>query len=274
MSQQAGPVSQQVQAIPEAARARIGQAQHGTPFFTSDLSVNEFVLATQAGFTPLGLVLGSCVYHVGIQIGRWNVSQELPVLSQAMYQSRELAMARMEAEADALGADGVIGVRLAPRRYAFSSDMMEFIAIGTAIKSTDGRSFRTPAGRPFSSHLSGQDFWTLWQHGWLPRALVLGTCVYHVAHLTFRQALQAAGSNMELPTYTQAIYDAREIAMSRMQVEGRQVGADGIVGATVSEENWAWGHHAVEFFAVGTAVSRIHPDANPVSPQLTMPLTG
>ena len=38
--------------------------------FTSDLSVNEFLLVREAGFRPLGLVLGS-IYHVGLQIGRW-----------------------------------------------------------------------------------------------------------------------------------------------------------------------------------------------------------
>ena len=45
-------------------------------------------------------------------MGRWSKNQELDVLTQAMYQARELAMTRMEEEADALGADGIIGVRL------------------------------------------------------------------------------------------------------------------------------------------------------------------
>ncbi|MBR7832086.1 heavy metal-binding domain-containing protein [Actinospica durhamensis] len=273
MSQQPSmPVSQQPQAVPEAARARLeGSAADG--FFTSDLSVNEFVLTTQTGFEPLGLVMGTSVYHVGIQPTRWGVSQELPVLTQAMYTARELAMARMTAEAAALGADGVIGVRIRPVRLAFSAEVLEFMAVGTAIKAGDGASHRTPSGAPFTSHLSGQDFWTLWQHGWLPRAMVMGTCVYHVAHLTFRQSLQTFGVNAEMKSYTQAIYDARELAMSRMQYEGRQVGAGGVVGVSVEESTWAWGEHAIEFFALGTAVSRSHPDRTPVNPAMVMPLT-
>jgi uncharacterized protein YbjQ (UPF0145 family) len=268
------PVSQQPQPLPDSAKARLGRAQQqGRPFFTSDLSVNEFVLTTQTGFEPIGLVMGTCIYHVGVQVGKWSVSQELQVLSQAMYTCRELAMARMEAEADALGADGVIGVRIRPLNYPFASDVLEFVAVGTAIKSTNGRSYRTPAGRPFSSHLSGQDFWTLWQHGWVPRSLVLGTCVYHIAHMTLRQVLANAGQNVELVTFTQAAYDAREIAMARMQYEGEQVGADGVVGVTVDESSWAWGEHAIEFFAMGTAVQRLHPDATPTAPSLTMPMT-
>jgi uncharacterized protein YbjQ (UPF0145 family) len=269
------PISQQPQPLPESARARLARPQQtGRPFFTSDLSVNEFVLTTQAGFEPVGLVMGTSIYHVGIQAGRWNVSQELQVLSQAMYHCRELAMSRMEAEAEALGADGVIGVRIRSLHYPFSSDVLEFVCVGTAVRSADGTSHRTPAGRPFTSHLSGQDFWTLWQHGFIPRALVLGTCVYHIAHMTFRQMLSNIGQNAELTTFTQAAYDAREIAMARMQYEGEQVGADGVVGVTVDESAWGWGEHAIEFFAMGTAVQRLRPDSAHATPSLVMPVTG
>ena len=54
-------------------------------------------------------MLGSSVYHCGFQMGRWSKNQELDVLSQAMYHARELAMSRMQAEADVLGADGIVG---------------------------------------------------------------------------------------------------------------------------------------------------------------------
>jgi uncharacterized protein YbjQ (UPF0145 family) len=267
-------MSQQPQPLPDSARARLGRSsQSARQFFTSDLSVNEFVLTTQTGFQPLGMVMGTSIYHVGTQASRWTVSQELTVLSQAMYSCRELALGRMEAEADALGADGVIGVKIRPLNYPFLEDILEFVCVGTAVKATNGNNYRTPAGRPFSSHLSGQDFWTLWQHGWVPRSLVLGTCVYHIAHLSFRQMLAQAGQNMEMQAFTQAAYDARELAMTRMQYEGEQVGADGVVGVTVSESAWAWGQHAIEFFAMGTAVQRLHPDTEPVHPSMTMPLT-
>lgn len=268
------PVSQQPQPLPESARARLARARAGKPFFTSDLSVNEFVLTTQTGFEPLGLVMGTCIYHVGLQLGKWSVSQELKVLSQAMYQCRELAMARMESEADALGADGVIGVRIRSLNYQFASDVLEFVAVGTAVRSTNGQSYRTPKGRPFTSHLSGQDFWTLHRHGWLPRGLVLGTCVYHIAHLSLRQMLSNAGQNVELTNFSQAAYDAREIAMDRMQYEGQQLDADGIVGVTIDESAWEWGQHAIEFFAMGTAVARLHPDAQPEHPTMVMPMSG
>jgi uncharacterized protein YbjQ (UPF0145 family) len=82
------------------------------------------------------------------------------------------------------------------------------------------------------------------------------------------------GQNVELTNFTQAAYDAREIAMARMQYEGEQVGADGIVGVVVDESAWGWGEHAIEFFAMGTAVAQVRPDAQPVTPNLTLPMSG
>src|ERR1700737_3069937 len=103
-----------VQGVPDDAMGRLAHMRPGqsSSLFTSDLSVNEFLLVREAGFRPLGLVLGSSIYHVGLQVGRWCKNQELDVLSQAMYHARELAMTRMDVEADALAADGIVGVRL------------------------------------------------------------------------------------------------------------------------------------------------------------------
>src|SRR5438552_6868693 len=150
--------------LPVHARERLsimrGDATH-RGLFTSDLSVNEFLLVSEAGFDSVGLVVGSSIYHMGLQVGNWNQNQELTVLSQAMYHARELAMTRMEAEADALGADGIVGVRLDVGRYEWGESLAEFIAIGTAVKSRDGQSHRTSHGKPFTSDLSGQDLYVL-----------------------------------------------------------------------------------------------------------------
>src|SRR5258708_40349838 len=122
--------------LPVHARERLKSMRSDAThrgIFTSDLSVNECLLVREAGFSPRGLVLGSSIYHVGLQIGRWGRNQELDVLSQAMYHARELAMTRMEAEAQALGADGVVGVRLDVEMKEFGADIAEFIAVGTAV---------------------------------------------------------------------------------------------------------------------------------------------
>ena len=85
----------------------------------------------------------------------------------------------------------------------------------------------------------------------------MGACVYHIAHLSFLQAVKQAGRNQEMTIYTEATYAARELALERMQAEAVEDGGIGIVGARVEESNWGWGANAIEFFAVGTAVTRM-----------------
>src|SRR3954468_14174488 len=252
--------------LPQDAMARLQELRpdRAGHIFTSDLTVNEFLLVKQAGFTPLGLVLGTSVYHRGFQLGRWSENQELDVLSQAMYHARELAMTRMQAEAAVLGADGIVGVRLEVEFKEWGNDIAEFVAVGTAVKATSpevtGRAWRNNKGLPFTSDLSGQDFWTLIQSGYGPLGMVMGTCVYHIAHRSFGNVLSNIGQNAELPQFTQALYDARELAMERMQTEAESLGAEGIVGVQLRNHAHTWGGHTTEFFAIGTAVTPLRAD--------------
>jgi uncharacterized protein YbjQ (UPF0145 family) len=265
--------------VPEDALRRLSEMAPGqaSTMFTSDLSVNEFLLVREAGFRPLGLVLGSSIYHVGIQMGRWSSNQELGTLTQAMYHARELAMSRMEAEADVLGADGIVGVRLDIEFKEFGNDIAEFIAVGTAVKADDppatGGSWRNNTGKPFTSDLSGQDFWTLLQAGYAPLGMVMGSCVYHIAHQRFWQAMGNVGQNVEIPQFTEALYDARELAMSRMQAEGEQLQAEGVVGVQLLALPHRWGGHTTEFFAIGTAVRPLRADHVIAPPSLVLPLS-
>jgi uncharacterized protein YbjQ (UPF0145 family) len=245
---------------PEVADSRLAQTAGANPtgVFSSDLSVSEYVLLGEAGFEPLGFVVGSSIYHVGLQIGRWNTNQELQVLTQAMYNARELAMARMRAEADHLAADGIVGVQLRMQMYAWGQDVLEFVATGTAVRHLTGAgAHRAPDGRAFTSDLSAQDFFRLLAGGAVPVAFVLGTCVYHIAHQSVMQTLRQVGQNQEMLQFTQGIYEARELALARMQAEATQATASGIVGVTVDVSNHVWGAHATEFLATGTAIRRL-----------------
>ncbi len=263
--------------VPAEAVARLQHNRAGAAgaVFTSDLSVNEFLLVRESGFRPLGFVLGTSVYHIGFQFGNWSQNMELDVLSQAMYHARELAMSRMEAEAHALGADGVVGVQLHVRRKEWGDDIAEFLAIGTAVIADEPPptgTWRDNRGLPFTSDLSGQDFWTLLQSGYAPVGLVMGTCVYHVAHQRMGQMWRNAGRNVEIPQFTQALYDARELAMARMQAEASARGAEGVVAFQLAEHNHVWGYHTTEFFAFGTAVRPLRPDHVLAPPGLVIAL--
>ncbi len=94
----------------------------------------------------------------------------------------------------------------------------------------------------------------------------MGNCVYAVG--------QPPGSvpvdNQELVGPTQALYDARELAMERMQVEAEALEAAGIVGVVVDENNHTWGPSVLEFSAVGTAVVPIRDDHHIEKPALIL----
>jgi uncharacterized protein YbjQ (UPF0145 family) len=92
----------------------------------------------------------------------------------------------------------------------------------------------------------------------------MGNCVYYVQPSLLRAP---ATTSTELCAYTHALYDARELAIERLQYEAEQLGATGIVDVTVSEQSHAWrtnwanlGNAAlqsgemIELFVIGTAV--------------------
>jgi uncharacterized protein YbjQ (UPF0145 family) len=105
---------------------------------TSDLSGQEFWLVNDAGYQVLGLVLGNCVYSMGA-IRNWlagfkaNFKGEIKEVTQLMYDARELALQRMQAEADTLGADSVVGVDI-KIEYLHNDEWMEVTATGTAVR--------------------------------------------------------------------------------------------------------------------------------------------
>jgi len=101
----------------------------------------------------------------------------------------------------------------------------------------------------------------------------MGTCVYHVAHQGLLQSLKQTGRNVEMQNYTQALYDARELALTRMQAEAESEGAEGIVGAQVQESSHGWGSHVIEYYAVGTAITSISDTHTITPPTLTLSLT-
>ncbi len=251
-------------------RLQENAARQNTPehLWTSDLSVSELLLVEQAGFQPLGQVMGSSVYHVGIQwrSATWSnsywrtggVSQELETLTQAFYNARHLALNRLAQEAALLGATAVTGVRLKHEKTGWGGGMLEFSAIGTAIREDDIKvnndSHAPPLLRPGStaqssssttpslclSDLSAQDFWKLRAAGFRPVGIAVGNCTYYTIPSWNTQNITNGGffnsgswQNVELPDYTQALYAARELAMGRMENEARTVGARGVVGVTV-----------------------------------------
>jgi len=96
--------------------------------------------------------------------------------------------------------------------------------------------------------------------------------VYHVLHQGMGQWFKQIGRNVEMVNYTQALYDARELAMERMQYEATMLQAHGIIGASINERSHGWGTHIIEYFAIGTAVVSISETHQIQTPSLTLTL--
>jgi uncharacterized protein YbjQ (UPF0145 family) len=260
----------------------------------SELSVTEFLTLSRLGFLPHGLVIGSSIYEAGNQYD-WTVATgEVVPLSTALRAARALAIQRMRVQAAQLGAEGVVDVRLKVDHDVWRGgrQVAKFVATGTAVGFDAGHapphlrnapSLRLADGGPFTSDVSGHDFVALLRAGYRPLTVAMGACVYG---LDPREMRRYRGVDDEIVVYTQAFFDARELAMERLQQDlfaehppGSADAPIGIVGMTVSEQVYGGGQSApiVEFAAIGTAVALVadgdprHTGEHP-RPRLVVPL--
>ncbi len=234
-------------------RLRVERERIETGAFSSSLSVPETLLARGSGYQVLGQVMGATVYQIGWQWSNPNwrqntmaarqttgISYEMTTLAAALLHARELALSRLRAEAQLLGATGVVGVQLHLRRPEYvGQNQLEITAIGTAVRSNRSQNGRQT---PFTSNLSVDETWKLASAGYVPCDFVMGTCVMlqtlatNTANRMTFTVLSGQRGNFEVAEYTGAIYEAREAAVKRLELAAKQSGAQGVVGTRVVVE--------------------------------------
>jgi uncharacterized protein YbjQ (UPF0145 family) len=127
------------------------KGSRGSQPVLTELSVADFAKLLRAGFEPAGIVAWSAVYFAGYAYGSGIGMMErlgpvenfeLSEFTQAFYAAREAVMTRLGQQAESLGADGIVGVKVGhqavphvvgaggPERKGL---MVTFNAIGTAI---------------------------------------------------------------------------------------------------------------------------------------------
>ena len=236
--------------LPSAARARLDELRtRGGAFFTSDLGVNEFLLTRRAGFRPLSQVMGSCFYNVGWQwmpgssAYGWGMTYaqgqtvELETQTQAWNEARRLAVARLAEEAKLVGADAVVGVHLQRGEFDWAAGLLEFVALGTAVKSE-----RYDLGGELAlSNLSGEQFAALFEHGYWPVGLVAASTVGYVMTGWQQQRgmtnMFSRQQNQELTDFTRGVYDTRTQTMQRVNRQAHELQAHGLVGVQIEQEH-------------------------------------
>jgi uncharacterized protein YbjQ (UPF0145 family) len=104
---------------------------------TSDMTNIEMWNMASLGYAPLQLLLGTSIYSLGF-VGSITstlksfVRGEINELTQLIYEARENALGIINAEAKAIGADDIVGVKTYV--YQLGGGLIEFLAIGTAVK--------------------------------------------------------------------------------------------------------------------------------------------
>ena len=83
-------------------------------------------------------------------------NQEMVVFTQGIYEARELALARIPAEAAQAGAWGVVGVNVAVNNHVWGEQATELPATGTAIRRL-GAEHRLPEASPKPTFILGLD---------------------------------------------------------------------------------------------------------------------
>ena len=127
---------------------------------TSDLTCEEMWNLASMGYAPLKLVLGTAVYSLGLVGGlktmfKSFIRGEISDLTSLVHDAREHAIGLIRDEASAIGADDVVGIKTHIHEIG---NLVEFMAIGTAVKRLPGVSVQT-AQLPPQAFMQDRDTW-------------------------------------------------------------------------------------------------------------------
>ncbi len=143
-----------------ASRNTALPGQHAAEPVTSDLTCEEMWNLTSMGYMPVKLVLGTAVYSLGIVGGfkamlKAFARGEISDLTSLVYDAREHALGLIKDEAAGIGADEVVGIKTHIHEIG---NLIEFMAIGTAVKRAPGLSTLTPTLPP-QAIIKDKDTW-------------------------------------------------------------------------------------------------------------------
>jgi len=112
-----------------------------TGIMTSDLTAVETWSIAKLGYMPLELVMGTSIYSLGVMGGIKASLEELvhgqvDAQTEMLYGARESSINKLRAQATILKADDVFEIKT--YIYDLGSGLLEFLAIGTAVRKVTG----------------------------------------------------------------------------------------------------------------------------------------
>ena len=241
--------------------------EHASPehiSFSTSGDGQQLYCQLDAGYTPLKFVFGNVAYSIGIggtllgslkSLGRGEIKE----FSDVFNHTRHLALERIVGQAQAVGANAVVGIETSVLPFQGVHEMM---MMGTA-----SRNNQLPAAHdalPVTSDLTCEEMWNLTNMGYYPVKLLLGTAVYSLGVIGGLRAAFKSFSRGEVHDLTSLIYDAREHAIGLIAAEAKAIGADDVVGIKTHIHEFG---SLLEFMAIGTAIKQL-PGLTTQSPTL------
>jgi uncharacterized protein YbjQ (UPF0145 family) len=222
--------------------------------FSTSATAQQLYCQLDAGFTPHEFVFGNVAYSIGLggNIGgalRGLGRGEVPQYSNIFDKTRHLALTRIKAEAQAVGANAVVGITTSILPLLGAQEM---VMLGTAATHPALEEF---ADSPATSELSNEELWNLVNLGYMPIQLVMGVSVYSLGITSGIGSVIKSFIGGEVEPLTELLYEAREKALERIQQDARACNADKVVG--VKTRIFDLGGGLVEFMVIGTAVRRM-----------------
>jgi hypothetical protein len=285
--------------VPAAVAARLDRFA-ATRARSSLLSASAATGLRTVGFETVGDVMGCTAFALSRRYpgGCGNGPGKTPVVRLGGYRwsgfeaylaglrkGYATALGRLNDEAAALGADGVVGVQMSVTEVAVGNSeevygwlRHDFVALGTAVR---GRTQARPA-EPFTTSLSGPDVATLMLAGWVPVAfqVVIDIGSRHNDWATLLQARpgRVNRDNVEVVGYTQVEQAVRASARRKLRTRIVAAGADGGLLRSIATTHWhsscgSSSDHVVQAVATGDAIARFGaPSRTGPAPLAVLPL--
>lgn len=222
--------------------------------FSTSADAQQLYCQVDSGFRPIRYALGNVAYSIGLGgnitgFFRSLVRGEVAEYTEIFDKTRHLALERITREARQCKANAVIGINttITPLMGA-----QEMLMLGTASYHPALGEYAT---NPVTSDMTNEELWNMINIGYVPIRLVMGVSVYSLGIVGGIQSLFKSMVRGEINTLTTLLYEAREKALDRIQIDAKRHGADEVIGVKV--HLYELGGGLIEFLAIGTAVKKM-----------------
>jgi len=222
--------------------------------FSTSADAQELYCQVDCGFRPIQYVIGNVAYSIGLggnvfgflrSLGRGEITE----YSEIFDRTRHLALERITREARQCKANAVIGINttITPLMGA-----QEMLMLGTA---SYHPALSDYVSDPITSDMTNEEMWNMISIGYMPIRLVMGVSVYSLGIVGGITSLFKSMVRGEVDVLTSLLYEAREKALDRIQIDAKRHGADEVVGVKIHV--YELGGGLIEFLAIGTAVKKM-----------------